>query len=119
MSRHPRQQRQHSQSPIVWDSLMLAPRLNTKIMLALASCALIVMLVFGVPAWAQETSLPLDKLAPLYQSQRDANAKQAQDMAAANAVLGQQPAEAQAKTHRLAWAAKALIADRNQCQSGC
>src|SRR6185437_12968958 len=99
---------------------MAAPWLQTKLaILAFGVLVLLAMLVFGVPAWAQESSLPLDKLAPLYQSQRDANAKQAQDMAAANAVLGQQLAEDRAKTHRLAWAAKALIADRNQCQSGC
>src|SRR6185437_7596774 len=91
---------------------MAAPWLQTKLaILAFGVLVLLALAVFGVPAWAQETSFPLDKLAPLYQSQRDANATQAQDMAAANAVLGQQLAEAQAKTHRLAWAAKALIAD--------
>jgi len=96
-----------------------APRLNTKIMLALATIwVLIAMLVCGVPAWAQEASLPLDKLAPMYQSQRDANAKQAQDMAAANAVLGQQLAEAQATIVAIGRDLTGIVMPDNAAQAG-
>jgi|SRR6185437_183933 len=98
---------------------MAAPWLQTKLaILAFGVLVLLALAVFGVPAWAQESSFPLDKLAPLYQSQRDANAKQAQDMAAANAVLGQQLAEAQAKIVAIGRDLTGIVMPDNAAQAG-
>ena len=80
--------------------------------------ALAAVVLLSVPAWAQEAPLPAAQLAPLYQSQRDANAKQAQDMAAANAVLGQQLAEAQAKIVAIGRDLTGIVMPDNAAQAG-